>query len=502
MNRWQSALKRHAASSPKRRAIKDDHSDFSWKDLESILNNLATIPIDWAIPLVIAGQRNAQTVIGVWWTLCSDGQGLAIERTQIATTLPRLGAVLGRHNLLIHEADLVGFSDLFRDLGYDEAQATVLDVFDADPILGRPLILPKLEGSHHHIPETCGWLLMTSGSTSQPKLVMIERQDLMARAESEISEFGISANEVVLNILPISHDVGFNQVLSSFVSGCSLIVQGHPSSERFRKNLREERVTGISGAPMMWLSFLRNNEGEEVFSAVRYLTISGGTLAVPDIQRLQKKFPRSSIYRTYGQTETFRSLIQKDTPGSEIRATHGSPVEKVRLSLVGENGDVIDGPGPGELVHEGVGTMLGYYPTIMPLRKVRTGDFFTQDAEGNYHYIGRRDDQIKRWEFRMHLSEVEEAIRTCPGVAQACVLSRPVPDGRQNALVGFVVLSGVDSSRVSESDLIDFCKKILAAPKVPDRIFIEAGLPETPSRKVDRATLMKMWEERDAGKKD
>ncbi len=500
MNRWRRALQEWVSNSPEHRAIKDDHFDLTWKEVERALQDLSTIPLDWSEPLVIAGQRNSHTILAIWWTLINDGVGLNLERQQLATMLPRLVSTLTSHNLLLHEVDLKGFETILRDLGYDLGQMTVLDVFEPDPLLGHIVVLPyKTPISVQRCPSECGWILMTSGSTMAPKLVMIDRQDLVARADAEIRDFEIVKEDAILNVLPTSHDVGFNQVLSWILSGSRLVVQAHPSTDRFRNNLLNEKVTGVSGTPMMWLNFLNKVSAGERFLGVRYCAVSGGALSLQDLDGLRARFRNATVFRTYGQTETFRSLMAKDPPGSELRATHGRPILDVRLKLLDDSGLEVGIGQEGELSHEGVGGMLGYFPSPLKWREVRTGDYFRCDDAGQFTYLGRRDDLIKRWEIRMHLSEVEEALRGFPGVLQVCVIHRKVEDSRQNALAAFLVIAeqNVAGSESSENEVLEYCKRVLSPSKVPDRIFFEASLPETASRKVDRNVLREKWESAD-----
>lgn len=501
MNSWRAALDEWVSSSPERRAVKDDHFDLKWVDVEKILKDLETVPLDWAEPLIIAGHKGAHTTLAILWALVSDGVGVVLERQQLATMLPRLASTLTTHNILIHEADLKGFEYLFRELGYDLGQTTQLRAFDPDPTFGRPLILSfKKSEQSVRCPTDCGWLLMTSGSTMSPKLVMIDRQDLVQRAVGEIRDFELGKTDVVLNVLPMSHDVGFNQVLSWVLSGAEFVVQGRPAIDRTKRNLLNFKVTGISGTPMMWIGFLQKTNQKERFPDLKYVTISGGVLPLWEIERLREIFPNATVIRTYGQTETFRSLIVKNPPWSNLRQTHGTPLRDVRISICDESGYEVVADSEGELIHEGVGSMLGYFPTPLRWRKIRTGDYFQQSEGKEYRYVGRRDDLIKRWEIRMHLSEVEQALLTFEGVLQACVISKPTEDVRQNLLAGFVAMSGVEGEDVAktQSSILEYCKKVLSPSKIPDRIFLLRSFPETASRKLDRRALRRKWEEEDA----
>lgn len=493
MNQWRAQLRKLALKAGHRRALKDDQLQWSWKEVEDAVNDLTAISTDWKNPVIIAGQRNSQTTLATAFLLSQGITGLTIEKSQIASTLSKVQQQLPSHSLIVHESDLDGFKDLFAQLSYDTAKAVILDCLKSDHLLGRLVLLPICGTADSILLNDCGWLLMTSGTTSAPKLVQLARTDLINRALGEIRDFGVTDADMTMNLLPVSHDVGFNQILAWWMAGCSLVVQSSSSSARLRKNLANEKVTGISGTPLMWSSFLRASAEDERFESVRFLTISGGVL--PKHQRMQLTgiFPNADVYRTYGQTETFRSLINKNNHESE---SQGTPVSGVTLRLIDESGVPVNDGTPGQLVHSGAGTMLGYLPISRGVTEVNTGDFFVREVSGEYRFIGRKDDLIKRWEIRMHLSEVADVIKGLSGIADALVLHRPCEDHRQNELAAFIVLNkqNGNSAPTNKDTVMQSCMTILSASKIPDEVFFIDEFPKTASLKIDRDALRAIWE--------
>lgn len=499
MNTWQAQLKQLAIASGHRRAIKDDQFEFTWQEVEQAFNKLSMTGFDLSRPTMIAGQRNTQVILVMAYLLAKDSVGFTLERSQIASSLGKIHQPLPNHTMLLHEADLTGFGEILASLHYDIKNPVFLDCLGSDRLLGRLVLLSATPGvrENEQISKDCGWLLLTSGTTSVPKVVQLEKKDLVTRALGEIRDFGISADDTVLNLLPVSHDVGFNQILSWWMSGASLIVQSNSSLTRMRKNFLEEKVTGISGTPLLWSSLMRSASTEEKFDAVRFITISGGVLPKNGRKHLRSLFPMADVYRTYGQTETFRSLIVKNRLEDD---THGLPISGVQLRLIDTNGAEVSDGSTGELVHSGPGTMLGYLPATTSIGEVKTGDYFVRNSNGEYQYIGRKDDLIKRWEIRMHLSEVEAVIKSLGGVVDVCVLHRPCADHRQNELAAFVVLE----KRNAQSDLptremiMQNCMMNLSASKIPDLVVVIAEFPKTASLKIDRQALHAIWENSNA----
>jgi acyl-coenzyme A synthetase/AMP-(fatty) acid ligase len=493
MNKWRAQLSKFALNTGLRRALQDDQLKWSWNEIEETFIELAEISGAWKSPIIIAGQRNSQTTLATAFLLSQDLPGLTIEKSQIASTLSKVQQQLPSHSLIVHESDLVGFKDLFAQLKYNTSDAVLLEPLKSDRLLGRLVLLPTSGGPNSTLSTDCGWLLMTSGTTSAPKLVQLARHDLAIRAQGEIRDFGLTDDDTILNLLPVSHDVGFNQILAWWMAGCSLVVQSSSSSSRLRKNLADEKVTGISGTPLMWSSFLRVSTEAERFDSLRFLTISGGVLSKPQRVKLTGVFPNADVYRTYGQTETFRSLINKNNHESE---SQGTPVSGVTLRLVDETGAPVNDGEPGQLVHSGAGTMLGYLTNLNDVTEVKTGDFFVREVSGEYRFIGRKDDLIKRWEIRMHLSEVADVIKELPGIADVIVLHRPCDDHRQNELAAFVVLDKQKghSATTSKEAVMQTCMTTLSASKIPDEVFVIDEFPSTASLKIDRDALRAIWE--------
>lgn len=495
MNIWRSALNQWVANFSPRSAIHDERFDLTWLKVQQTLEELSRLKVDWNLPITIGGHRNAQTVLSILWTLVNGGVGLTLEKSVIASTLEHVHQQLPSHYLLLHEADLDRFRDLLRQLSYDITNPLILHPLGPDEILGPPILLKSLAHRKVDMPADCGWMLMTSGTTAAPKLVMLEKNDLAERARLEIREFSITPDDELLNVLPVSHDVGFNQILAWILSGARLTVQSSSSSSKMETNLTEQNISGVSGTPLMWSSFLRNAKEGKVYSRVRYLTISGGILEKASRLKLGTLFPNASVFRTYGQTETFRSLIQKDNLEMD---THGQSPAGVQTVLLDSNDQLVSAGTEGELVHSGIGTMLGYFPNPNSAKSVRTGDFFIRTGDGQFRFVGRRDDLIKRWEVRMHLSEVEDVIMKMDDVAQVCVLNRPCSDHRENELAAFVISKKIATASELVEAVKRHCELSLAASKIPDFVFIIDELPKTASQKIDRKALRNLWETKNA----
>lgn len=334
-------------------------------------------------------------------------------------------------------------------------------------------------------PENLTWLLGTSGSTGTIKAVMISAENLLARTQEEIADFQLSPGVHLLNCLPFSHDLGLNQLLTTLFLGGTLQIKSKAVS-RLGDFLRNENITGLTGTPLMWIDFLESHFNEEIFPHLQFITISGGSLDIARALHLRHHFPNARILKTYGQTETFRTFISENVSSLEL----GRLAAGARIEISSE----------GELIHYGATCMLGYLfdPLLSKARMnfsagngvgVLTQDLVQQTTDGSYCFIGRKDDVIKRFEQRFHLSEVEAIVKTFHGVkdAVAITISAPKSDWRQIYLGLFVQLQ--TNAVLTSEQLLRACQENLSYYKVPDFIKTLDSFPTTASLKIDRQQL-------------
>jgi acyl-coenzyme A synthetase/AMP-(fatty) acid ligase len=501
MNIWRKRIE-DWRTSKNATAVRSHDEQLTWQEVADIsdeliakLRNLG----QGARPTVILAVRGPVGCALVAALLGSDACGMVLERNSVNATLSGVLEYTEADAIVIKASDLEMFKSIAS--GFSEQ--------DLDSAPGY-LLLMKSDRKHEHAPHgdsKAKWLIQTSGTTRSPKIVMIAADDLVARAQGEIRDFDLLPEDEVLNALTLSHDVGFNQILSWVMTGFTLRVFSKLSSAELLKTLDRDGITGISGTPLQWIGLLREipivAKSADRNRTLKYLTVSGGSLEVEAIDRIRSYFERAVVIKTYGQTETFRSLISKTLPGEKLSASLGLPLQGVTLELIDDTGSTVRGPGHGQLVHNGPGTMMGYLnkrtaPDDSKQKSyltsgILTGDYFDRDEAGMYYYKGRRDDLIKRFELRLFLSETEEAIRELPYIELAIVLSRAVKDARQNEMVAFVTLKPGLAQDVREATL-QHCKTCLAPHKVPDDIFVLQNMPQTESLKVDRKQLLSYWE--------
>ncbi len=343
-------------------------------------------------------------------------------------------------------------------------------------------------------------LVYTSGSTGRPKGVMLTHANMVAAATSIAQYLGITADEVILNVLPLSFDYGMYQVLMAFKVGARVVLErsfAYPAAVLGR--IAQERVTGFPIVPTLSAMLLQMDLKRFDLSSLRYVTNTGAALPASHIAGLRRLLPGARIFSMYGLTECKRVAY---LPPEEIDARPGSvgkamPNEEVWI--VDERGRRL-GPGAvGELVVRGANVMKGYWgmpeetdrvlrPGAYPWEKVLyTGDLFRTDDEGYLYYVGRRDEMIKSRGEKVSPREVEEVLHGLTGVAEAAVVG--VPD----RILGHAVKAVVVLRRgavLTVQDVLRHCRARLEDFMVPATVEFRATLPKTATGKVARQLLV------------
>ncbi|MFT3923464.1 MAG: class I adenylate-forming enzyme family protein [Myxococcales bacterium] len=356
----------------------------------------------------------------------------------------------------------------------------------------------------HETPQRAGACLFTSGSTGLPKGVLISCADLRARALAEVAWYGLSQQDVLLNVLPFSFDVGLNQLLSAITVGAELVVLDSWLPRDILRVSAARGVTGISGVPSIWADLMREGgafDRADAHRKLRYITVSGGDMTRAQHERLPAVARGIQIFKTYGQTEAFRASSLRPDEYAGRPGSVGRPFLGVHLYIARDDGTLAEPGESGEVVHSGLGVMLGYLDGSDPQRKLRenpwhgpadpspkvifTGDIGYLDAEGYLYLSGRRDDMAKIQGNRVYPGEVRNQIAALPGVASVEVIVARTAS--RTELVAFVIPE--PSAQVDARELRVRLQRQVPSYMVPELLCLRESLPRTASGKPDRVSL-------------
>jgi long-chain acyl-CoA synthetase len=340
-------------------------------------------------------------------------------------------------------------------------------------------------------------LIYTSGSTGFPKGVMMTHQNVVAAATSITTYLENTADDVILNVLPISFDYGLYQVLMAAKVGATLVLeQSFAFPQAIFARMTAERVTGLPLVPTMAALILQMRDlAPDAFPHLRYITNTAAALPPAHIARLQMLFPTARLYSMYGVTECKRCTY---LPPAELARRPGS----VGIAIPGTEAYVVDEHGArvapgvvGELVIRGAHVMKGYWEnpeaTARALRPgpfewekvLHTGDLFRADADGFLYFVARKDDIIKTRGEKVSPKEVENALYALPGIREAAVVGVPDP---VLGLALKAVVAADPQAKLTAHDVIRHCARHLEDFMVPKMVEFRDALPKTESGKISR----------------
>lgn len=344
-------------------------------------------------------------------------------------------------------------------------------------------------------------ILYTSGSTGLPKGVVVSHENLCAGARIVSGYLGIRPDDRILSVLPFSFDYGLNQLLISIRAGACLVLQRSLMAADIVRTLERAAITALAGVPTLWLQLLDPMSAFErtPLPALRLITNSGGVFPVEAVQRYRQHLPHCRIFLMYGLTEAFRSTFLPPEQIDARPSSMGKAIPECEILVVDESGAAV-GPGvPGELVHRGPTVSLGYWrdpeATAAKFRRdpldpaaarpvVYSGDVVRTDDEGYLYFVGRRDQMIKAYGYRLSPTEVESVIFQSGLVREVVV--RGVADELAGQRVVAYCLAG---DGFSPDALLEFCRRELPSYMVPRDIIVCTDFPRTSSGKVDRANV-------------
>jgi amino acid adenylation domain-containing protein len=352
-------------------------------------------------------------------------------------------------------------------------------------------------------PTSLAYVMYTSGSTGQPKGVMIENRAIVRLVRNtNFCEFG--PKETFLQFAPVSFDASTLEIWGPLLNGGRLVMMQPQASslEDLGRTIRKHGVTTL------WLTaglfHLMVEQRLEDLRPIRQLLAGGDVLSPRHVRMVLENLPDCRLINGYGPTEnTTFTCCHTMRHGERVPETVpiGRPISNTQVYILDEQMRPL-GPGKaGELYAAGDGVARGYrndaaatverfLPNPFSERKgermYRTGDLARWRDDGVVEFLGRIDNQVKILGHRIEPGEVETVLQMNPGVSQVCVVPHADEGGSKQLLAYFVAAS---SLAPSPADLRTFLSGKLPHYMIPARFISMAAFPLSPNGKVDRAAL-------------
>lgn len=341
-------------------------------------------------------------------------------------------------------------------------------------------------------------VVFTSGTTGNPKGVVLTQKNLASNANSIIQYLGLSASDSSVVVLPFNYSYGNSILHSHLCVGAKLLIgDSMMYPQRVADRLRQSGVTGFSGVPTTFSLLLSRSDFAVDPPPLRYVTQAGGPMGKALTSSLVGALnPKTDLYVMYGQTEaTARLTWLPPNCLSEKLGSVGIPIPGVQIKVCDESGQRVGVGQIGEVVASGDNIMSRYWNNPVETEKVlaegwlRTGDLGYLDSDGYLFLVDRASEMIKSGAFRVSPSEIEELIGELEFVDQVAVCG--VPDD----LLGQVPIAFVvgEESSCNTQEITRYCRKNLSLQKVPREIYWRKALPRTSSGKLRRRVLSESY---------
>jgi acyl-CoA synthetase (AMP-forming)/AMP-acid ligase II len=341
-------------------------------------------------------------------------------------------------------------------------------------------------------------LSYTSGTTGQPKGVQSAHEafNLSFLCGSLEPAMAWHDDDIMLMSMPNFHLAGSWVAIAALYHGATLSIIPSFEAAALLNALRRDRASIIPMVPAaMQMLLSENGVSAADFTSVRSMMYFGSPISPALLERALTTFG-CEFNQFYGATEAWFVAIlphAEHVAGAASRLTScGRPLPMVRMKVVGSDGEVVPDGSVGELMVRTPMMFSGYWnrpdATIEVLREgwYRSGDMGRRDAGGFYFLVDRAKDMIITGGENVYSVEVEQVLMNHPAIALAAVIG--LPDERWGEKVIAVVVPSTDAV-VTEEELRQHCRLLLAGFKVPKKIYFEVSLPVTPSGKIQKHAL-------------
>jgi len=337
-------------------------------------------------------------------------------------------------------------------------------------------------------------IIYTSGTTGHPKGVMLTYANHWGSAIGSVLNLGCTVEDKWLTVVPLFHVSGLSIILRSVIYGMSLRLHRYFDAKAVNQAIIHHKVTLVSVVTAMLTKMVEDIGDERYPETFRCMLLGGGSVPKPLLDVcLVKDIP---VYQTYGLSETASQIVTLSPEHMITKAgSAGKPLFLSEVKIVNEQGNDVAANKEGEIVVKGPNVTLGYYKRPEATQKafknqwLYTGDIGYFDEEGFLYVLDRRKDLIVSGGENIYPAEVESIVLSHPEVEEAGVIG--VEDKQWGHVpVAFVKLK--HKARVSETDLLIFCRSALAKYKVPTHFYFMDSLPRNASGKLLRRELFKL----------
>jgi fatty-acyl-CoA synthase len=495
----------HAHVTPEKEALVDGDRRLTWGELDALVNQLChalaardvrggeriALMLPNGIDVLIAQQALARigaVAVQVGYRLKAGEVAYILENSE-----PRVIIAHAEYAEVVREAReqvksrapviLVGtMPGAHRPSGFDRWE---------DATAGQPTDRPpRIKGG-----DGGGVIVYTSGTTGKPKGATRNWKQTGLEAVADMMlQVGVRADDRHLVLCPLYHSAApaFVAIMSSL--GATCVLMNHFDAEGALALIEKERITCTLAVPTMLVRITAlppETRAKYDTSSLRWVMSGAAPLATETARRFMDQFG-PILWNFYGATET--GLVTLAGPGDHVTrpGTIGRALRGNEVRVLDETGREVRPGEVGELYARNSMLIAGYHRNADATRSSMRDGFFSvgdlarQDAEGYYYLESRKHDMVISGGVNIYPREIEDHLHTHPSVLEAAVIGVPDPEWGETLRAFVVVRAG---HRLSDLDVIEFCRATLADFKRPRQVVFLDELPRNPTGKVLKREL-------------
>lgn len=340
-------------------------------------------------------------------------------------------------------------------------------------------------------PDAPGLLLFTSGSTGNPKGVLLSHKGLANNARGVLAHTGLTPDDRLLHVMPLHHTNALNnQLFAPLLAGASVALAGRFRADDMPGLLRAFAPTLITGVPTMYARMLELEFDAQSLAGLRFARC-GSAPITEALHRRIEAFLGCPLVVSYGLSEATCTSTM-NPPAARRVGTVGTVLAGQSVTLRLPDGALAAPGGEGEICIAGDSLMLGY----LGLEKgddgapalLRTGDLGRFDDDGYLSITGRIKDVIIRGGENLSPALIEGVVTGMPGVAACCVVGAPDEDLGEVPVIFVQRVADADAA-LDERRILAEVQTRLGRIYVPREVVWIERLPENAVGKVDRKVL-------------
>jgi len=515
-------LSESAAKYPGKEAIAFRGDSITYADLESESNKLAyalsVIGIERGERVGIYMNRCITSIIGIFGILKAGATYVPLDPIYPPSRLSYIMSKCEIKFLLTSQEKLQNIEQVFPANSPLESIVVMNGLDSGAKLLGSTKLIDWQEireaaGGNAQCANTIdsdlAYILFTSGSTGNPKGVMLSHLNSLTFVNSAHDFFQIKMNDRLSNICPLHFDMSVFDLFVAFKAGATVVIIPETDAVfpvKLAEVIAKNKISVWNSVPsaLSLLATYQNLDSHDL-SSLRLILFAGELFPLKYLRRLQEVIPGARFCNMYGQTEANSSMyywVEQLPADAEAPLPIGRSLPNFEVFALDEDGKQVAKPGQeGELYVRASTVALGYWDEVEkteksfvknPLRPdlservYNTGDLVHLDSDGNYVFLGRKDHMIKSRGYRIEIGEIETVLCNHPEIKNAVVV--PIHDELIGNRIAAIIVP-LSPGKTEKEEILKYCSKQLPRYMIPEIIEFRDSLPATSSGKVDRKKL-------------